>query len=795
MDEGLGKFGPHLRRLREDAGLTQELLAERAGLSAQGIAALEAGRRRHPYPHTVNALADALGLSDAERTRLTTAARRVSPENSPSPKLPLPLTPLVGRETDLAAMAPLVASCQLVTLTGPGGVGKTRLALEIAASATGTFQDGVVFVDLAPLADAAHVVASIGRALGLRPPGEEPLIDALRTFLHDKGLLLVLDNVEHLPACAPDIAALLASAPGLTVLATSRSPLRVRGECEYLVRPLTVPHSRTWGDTTDIADVGAVRLFVDRARQAASDFELTTVNAPTVAEICRRLDGLPLALELAAPWVKVLSLPELLGRLDHALPLLIGGPRDLPERQRTMQAAIGWSYALLDPGDRALFRCLSVFTGGWDATSAEAVGQGTTGEASVLPGLGRLLDHGLVVADRSDRDRTCFRLLQPVREFSLGLLEEVGEAEAARERHAHFFSEHADIAASGLRGPEQVKWLRRLDADQANLRAALAWCLERGVSADAPRLAWALWPYWWLRGHYDEGRRWAERILAECAGLSPGDEGRTLLVLGMMHYRLGTHERPTHLFAQSQELLLRAGDLGGAALARSVLALSLVRGGKVDSGEALLIESITALRQAGDEWYAAQMLTYLGVIPFNRGEYDRARDCFTEGLALARRLQNPFLVCVSLYDVALAEHALGNVEQAARCYRDTLTLSREIGDSLYEAYALEGLAGIAAVTGALPRATRLYGASRARLEEIGVPASARATDPAFLDRFLDQARNGLDERAWRAFWEEGSSMLPDHAAAYALEEKSGNCGQDASDPLSQRAGKGDRLGA
>ncbi len=779
MDEGLVGFGPHLRRLRETAGLTQELLAERAGLSTQGIAALEAGRRRHPYPHTVSALADALGLSDAERTSLAASARRVSPERSSTPRFSVPLTPVVGRERDLAALAPLVATRQLVTLTGPGGVGKTRLAQEAAADAAGAFPDGVVFVDLAPLTDAAHVLAAIVRALGLRPPGGQPLLDALGDFLHEKRLLLVLDNVEHLPACAPDIAALLTSAPRLAVLATSRSPLRVRGECEYLVRPLAVPRSRGWPETAGIADAGAVRLFADRAREAASDFELNTVNAPIVAELCRRLDGLPLALELAAPWVKVLSLSELLGRLDRALPLLVGGPRDLPERQRTMQAAIGWSYDLLDPGDRALFRCLSVFTGGWDATSAEAVGQRAAGDVSVLTGLGRLVDHGLVVVERSGRDSARFRLLQPVREFALGLLEEAGEAETAQERHAHFFLKHAEAAASGLRGPEQVVWLRRLDVDHANLRTALAWCLERGESAHAPRLAWALWPFWWLRGHLDEARGWAERILEASIGLSARDEGRIVLMLGIMLYRLGSHDRPSHLFTQSRELLSRAGDMGGAALAQGVLALSHVRGGEIHTGEELLIESIAVLRKAGDEWNAAQMLTYLGVIPFNRGEYARARECFVEGLTLALRLQDPFLVCISLYDVALAEHALGNVEQADRCYRDALTLSREIGDSLYQAYGLEGLAGVAAATGALPRSARLYGASRARLAAIGVPASARATDPAFLARFLDQARQGLDERAWQTYWEEGASMLPDRAFAYALEQEPKSPGDDA----------------
>jgi predicted ATPase len=677
------------------------------------------------------------------------------------------LTPLLGRAEDLDVLASLLASRRLVTLTGAGGVGKTRLALEAASLASAGFPDGIVFVDLAPLGDAAHVLPTIARALGLWVAGEQSLADALRRSLHGKRLLLVLDNVEHVLGCAGDIAALLASAPTLTVLATSRSPLKIRGEHEHPVLPLAAPHLNRTPTPADLEPFGAVELFVARARAAAPGFAITPANAPTVAEICRRLDGLPLALELAAPWVKLLAPAELLRRLDHALPLLTAGARDLPERQRTMRAAIGWSYDLLASDDRGLFRRLGVLAGGWDLAAAEAIADETvTKPGGVLAALARLLDHGLVAIGRSGEGGVRYRLLVPVREYARELLEEAGEESAARNRHAGYWLALAETAAPALQGAEQTAWLLRLEREHANLRAALAWLLERGDVAASARLAWALWPFWWSRGHHDEGRRWSERILEQRAALPVAAQAQSLFVLGVMRYRLGSHEHPARLFTESRELFLRGGERGRAALAQGALALCLVRGGEVDAGEELLTESVATLREEGESWNAAQMQIYLGVIPFNRGRYGQALERFEAGLAMAQTLQSPYLTCVAAYDVALAEQALGNVARAASLYLQGLALSVEMGDALYEAYCLEGLAG---ATGDFRRAARLYGASRARLAAIGVSPEARATDQVFLRRFLERARDGLGDPAWQVAWEEGAALPPDHAVAYALE--------------------------
>ncbi len=523
VEEG-SRFGERLRQLREAAGLTQEELAERAGLTAKGVGALETGKRRRPYPHTVRALAEALGLSDAERTNLTDAARgragapiAAQPPGG-MPTLPVLPAPLVGREREIAAVVHLLrrAEPRLLTLTGPGGVGKTGLAVAAAAAAADGFPDGVAFVPLAPLSDPGLVVPTTLGVLGVRESADRPAQERLRAHLRGKRMLLILDNFEHLMDAASDVADLLASCAGPTFLVTSRAPLRVRGEQEYPVPPLELPDLERVPDVAEVAGASAVQLFVRRAREVSPDFALTQGNATAVAAVCRRLDGLPLAIELAAAWTKLLPPTALLARLDRTLPILTGGPRDLPARQQTMRDAIAWSHDLLSPTEQALFRRLAVFVGGFDLGGAEAVAVVPADPGvGILDGVASLVDKSLLRRQAGSFDDEAtgprFGMLETVREFALERLVTSGEEAAVRDAHAAWCLALVEEGDRELWGPRHALWSDRLAAEYDNVRAVLAWTLERGRVEIGLRLTRALWKFIRSRGHPSEARRWQQR--------------------------------------------------------------------------------------------------------------------------------------------------------------------------------------------------------------------------------------------------------------------------------------------
>jgi predicted ATPase/DNA-binding XRE family transcriptional regulator len=782
---GVDSFGEQLRRYREAAGLTREQLAERSGLTASGIAALERGRRRHPYPHTVHALADALELAAEERAQLAgavpsrdgTAATLVA---MPSP-LPIPATDLIGREREAKEIRDLLlgAGQRLITLLGPGGVGKTRLALEIASGMGVNFPDGVTFIRLAPVDDPTLVLPTIARSLGVVEVAGQPPIETLRAYGREKRLLLVLDNCEHVIGAAPEVAALLTSCPGLKALATSRSAFRVRGEQEYQVRPLTVPNLARTRDPDEVAESAAVQLFLQRAREVSPTLELSRSNAAAVAAISRRLDGLPLAIELAAARMRAMSPTELLARLDRSLPLLSGGPRDLPERQRTMRAAIEWSYQLLQESEWRLLNRLSVFRGGWDMEAAEAVGAGENIlEEDVLDLLSSLVEQSLVVAERGADDATRYRMLVPVREYVEERLDQSGEADGARRRHAENYLALAKEAAPELRGARQVEWLDQLETEYDNLRAAMAWLLSSGAVDAAALLGWSLWVFWWLHGHQAEGRRRMEELVGH--KLSPRTRAMALVTAAPMAYAEGDYEVCERYNAEGLVLSKSAGDT--VLEAHALVGLGLAAMGRRDHGTATsrLEAALPLLRVAegGATGIVPLVHTWLGTIALARGNPDGARSLLDTGLMLARSRGDRLGTSNALYGLAVVAHTRGHLDEAERYLREGVEVSAQLRDRANLANMLEGLATVAVERGEPVRAAHLFGAAEGMLEAVGASIyHYYSPDRTRYERAKAAVRERLGSPASETLWAEGRAMTPEQAVAYAVADRQDRCGK------------------
>jgi predicted ATPase len=724
----------------------------------------------------------------SERFEMTQTHDGAQEEAPQTVGLPVPATPLVGRDQETAAVADLVLreGARLVTLTGPGGVGKSRLAAAVADRLGSGFGDSVRFIGLAPVTSADLVAAAIAAGLGLSTSGDRLRTD-LVAYLGPKRVLLLLDNFEQVTGAAPLVADLLGAAPGLVVLVTSRTVLRLSGEHDFPVSTLPVPPAGPGLDAEAAEQYASVRLFAERAHAAHPGFELNSGNAAAVAAICRRLDGLPLAIELAAARVRLLPPAALLARLDDRMGLLTGGARDLPERQRTLRNTLDWSYGLLSPGEQALFAQLGVFAGTFSLPAAEAVGDDAVVPADpdraghVIDTLGALVDSSLVQAETLDSEPR-FGLLETIREYALERLHDSGEGKKTRDRHSAYFLGLAGPAEVELQGPGQLAWLARLESEHGNLGAALSWLVDIGQLEQAVHLIWATWRFWWLRGHAEELARNEKRILASGDSLPPYERALALSATGFTLITGGDQARARPLFEQSLPLYRQAGDTMGAALAAAALGHLLAsqhddtRAGKV------LEQALGQLRKAGtSQLTPAERLqhlldvalanNFLGQIQLSQGDHDRAAQHFADALTAARSAPDRITILVSLYDLALSTQAQGDLAEAARLLKQGLSLAAEAGDVPSAAYYLEVLAAVARQQDNPERAVCLLTAANALLQANGSGwLHAYVPRAPHDDAILAALRSRTGDVAFQHARAQGRSLTGARAVQYALEQ-------------------------
>jgi predicted ATPase/DNA-binding XRE family transcriptional regulator len=775
-------FGDLLRNYRRLAELTQEELAERAGLSVRSISDLERGGAHTPRRDTVNLIVRALDLEPADRALIESTLQRrrgprdqpndtiehgTTPAAHPASNLTRQLTSFVGRERELQDLQHDLDQTPLLTLVGAGGVGKTRLALELAGIQLAASHHEVWLVELAGVADPALVPAAVAGVLGVSEHAGQPIEQVLSNAIRARHLLLVLDNCEHvLNSCAGLVDTLLRHCANLRVLATSREPLGVAGEVTRIVPPLSLPDRSA---ATDMLASTAVQLFVERAKAVQTELRVDDETGPLLASICRRLDGIPLALELAAARLGGLSIYQLSEHLESNLGLLASRSRIGMSHHHTLRATLQWSLDLLDEQERRLFRRLAVFAGGWSVSLAEEVCAALAdGEpADMLDLLSRLVDKSMVVLEvRAQASR--YRMLEPVRQYALELLESSGELATYRARHAAALLELAEEGEAHLSGSLEVASLDRLEVEHANCRAALGWLVGQQDGSGALRLATVLWRFWERRGFQREGRAWLEQALALSSGLEgPLDaRGRALNALANMHWAAGDMDAAMPLAEEA----LRASRDSPRGTAWAYINLGMVAYYQADAERAIgyLEESLSPGQTAGDMPLLSLALSCLGrVLLWAHGPSDpRAVVCLEESLAVAQRAESRHAISQALGGLAELAARRGDLDVAVGRWRDALTLRWELRDQRGIATSIERLAQLAAALGEVQRAAWLWGAAEACRDSIGLRfRHDEALDHA---RLVATAAASSSRTDFDANWTAGAQATLDHVVATAL---------------------------
>jgi predicted ATPase/DNA-binding XRE family transcriptional regulator len=759
-----GSFGAQLKALREAAGYTQEELATIAGLSVHGVSALERGERRRPHVETVRALSAALDLSGPTRDALLASARAparaTAVDELSHVSLPLPLTALLGRDTDLNSLRDLLAdpAARLVTLIGPGGVGKTRLALELARAIADEGACRVLFVGLAAVRNSKFVAPAIAEALGVLDDTALDLLRRARIACEGQPTLLVLDNFEHVMDMAPLVADLLTSVATLRVLATSRGALRVRGEREYAVGPLALDVGVDVRSPADLARAPALRLFVERARDVQPDFRLTPSNCPTVSAICRRLDALPLALELAARWIKVLTPEDLLRRLMRDVLLSTAGPRDLPERQQTINATVAWSYQLLAPHEQRLFRRLGVLPGRFPIEAAAAVLAGredfSPGSDEALCAAAGLIDRSLLVRSQTPvASRPLYDMLETVRAYAALELTSAGERDGALEGLVCYCTAEASLAGEGLVGPAQVEWLDRVREDLESYRSALAWLIDHDRPAEAIDIALALMFFWIIRGHAAEGLRWYEQIL-NLPSPPPVVESRALLGAGAMRYSQGEIDYARTALARAVELACDTGDMAVVAQAENLLGRVEYSLGHLAAAREHYARSLERFRTLALAWGIGNSLTGMATVQLATGDPTSAERLLDEAISVLRPV-GPWFLALALDVRAILAVRRGNADESIATVRESLTLIRGLHENHAFVFALGPLAVAAMLKGDDAWAARILGARDAVTERTRATVVVRQSLDNLVGLGDRDVRARLGPDRWAAAYEAG----------------------------------------